>query len=114
MQLVGLEVLGEAHDIAGEMVELQRAFVVVRVAVAARIPGGGAVPMLGEELDLAGPVAPVAADAVEKQDQLAMAGDRNRKARCRLDEGCVQLSIPLWLPRFLPHARGLHCPSEDI
>jgi hypothetical protein len=77
------------------MVELQRAFVVVRVAVTARIPGGGAVSMRGEEIDLAGPVAPVAADAVEKQDQLAMAGDSNRKARCRLDEGCVQLSIPL-------------------
>jgi hypothetical protein len=51
--------------------------------------------MRGEEVDLAGPVASVAADAVQKQDQLAMAGDSNRNARCRLDEEGVQVSIPL-------------------
>jgi hypothetical protein len=114
VQLIGLEVIGDPQNVAGKSVELERAFVVVGVAVAARIPGRGAEPMRGKEGDLAGPIAPVTADAVEKQDQLAMAGDRNRKARCRLDEDRVQLSIPLWLLRFLPHGRGLHCPSEDI
>jgi hypothetical protein len=88
-------VLGDAQHVAGEVVELQRAFVVVGVAVAACVPGGGVKPVGGEEIDLAGPVAPVAADAVQKQDQLAMAGDRNRETRGRLDEGCFQVSIPL-------------------
>jgi hypothetical protein len=88
-------VLGDAQHVAGEVLELQRAFVIVGVAVAARIPGRGAETMRGEEVDLAGPVAPVTANAVEKQDQLAVAGDGDREARCRLDEDGFQVSIPL-------------------
>jgi hypothetical protein len=71
-------VVGESQHVAGKSVELQGAFVVVGIAVAARIPGRGAKSMRGKESDLAGPVAPVAANAVEKQDQLAVAGDGDR------------------------------------
>jgi hypothetical protein len=83
-------VLGDAQHVAGEVVEMQGFGVVVGVAVAARIPGRG-LETLREELDLAGPVAPVAADAVEKEDQGPAAGDRDSETRCRFDENRFQV-----------------------
>ena len=85
-----LEVLDDAHHVGAEvLVELQRPFIVVGVAVAARVPGGGA-KALGEEFDLVAPVAPVAADAVQEEQQRPAAGDRDGEPRRRLDEDGVQ------------------------
>jgi hypothetical protein len=82
--------LGDAQHVAGEVVELQRAVVVVGIAVAARVPGSG-LEVVREEFDLAGPVAPVAADAVEKEDEGPAAGDRDSETRCRFDENRFQV-----------------------
>jgi hypothetical protein len=49
------------------LIELQRAFVVLGIAVAARIPGRGP-ESTGEELDLPRPVAAAAADAVQEEE----------------------------------------------
>jgi hypothetical protein len=89
VQLRRPEVLDHAQHVAGEVLEVQRAVVVVGLAVAARVPGHGPVAAR-EELELAGPVAAVAADAVEKQHQLTLAGDRKRQARRGFDENRVQ------------------------
>jgi hypothetical protein len=82
-------VLRDAQHVAGEMVELQRTFVVVGVAVAARVPGRG-LEVPREELDLAREIAAVAADAVEEEDQRARSRDRDREARRGFDEDCFQ------------------------
>jgi hypothetical protein len=82
-------VLGDAQHVAGEVVELQRSLVVVGVAVAARVPRRRA-KAPREELDLVAPVAAVAADAVQEQDQLAAAGDGDRESRRRLDKNAFQ------------------------
>ena len=55
-----------AHQIGREDRELERAFVVVGLTVAARVPGGGAMSR-GEEREPRVPVAAVAADAVEEE-----------------------------------------------
>ena len=86
--------LGDAQQVGGEvLVELQRAFVVLGVAVAARVPGGGP-EMAREELDLACPVAPAAADAVQEEEQGAFAGDRHGKARRGPDADRFQATPP--------------------
>src|SRR2546422_3275683 len=47
-----LQALHHAQHVAGEMLEMQRALVVVGVAVAARVPGGG----YGDSDDYEGPL----------------------------------------------------------
>jgi hypothetical protein len=71
------------------MVELQRPSVIVRVAIAARIPRSGG-ETLREELDLTAPVVAVAADAVQEQDERALAGYGDGDARRRADEDAFQ------------------------
>jgi hypothetical protein len=68
------------HEVGREDRELERAFVVVGIAVAARVPGGGAISR-GEERELRVPVAAVAADAVQEDEELALARERQREAR---------------------------------
>ena len=94
VELARLEVLGDAQDVADEMLELQRAVVVLGIAVAARVAGRG-LEAARKELDLAAPVTPVAADPVQEKHQLAVAGDGHRKPRCRFDENRVQGSLRL-------------------
>src|SRR5437879_11552044 len=77
--------LRHAQHVAGEMLEVQRALVVVGIAVAARVPGGGP-EMLGKHRQLQIPVAAIAAYSVQEQHQRARSLDRNRDARRRLDE----------------------------
>jgi len=71
------------------VVELHRPGVIVRVAIAARIPRGRG-ETLREELDLAAPVVAVAADAVQEEDQRAFAGYGDGDARRRADEDGFQ------------------------
>jgi hypothetical protein len=74
-----------AHEIGRERRELQQAFVVVGIAVAARVPGGRAIAQ-AKERQLRVPVAAVAADAVKEEDELALARERQREARRGTDE----------------------------
>src|SRR5438309_7066290 len=67
------------------MLEVQRALVVVGIAVAARVPGGGR-EMLGKHRQLQIPVAAIAAYAVQEQHQRTRSLDRDRDARCWFDE----------------------------
>jgi hypothetical protein len=90
VELLDLEVFGDAQNVAGEVLELQRALVVVGIAVAARVPGRGLEAVLREEFDLAGPVAAIAADAVQEKYQLSVACDRDRKPRRRINENRIQ------------------------
>ena len=85
MHLFRSEMVGDAHHVGGEvLIELQRAFIVLGIAVAPRVPGGG--PEVGrEEFDLPRPVAPAAADAVQEEEESAFAGDRYGQARDRPD-----------------------------
>jgi hypothetical protein len=94
MELACLEVLGDAQDVAGKILELQRAVVVLGIAVAARVAGRG-LEAAREELDLATPVTPIAADPVQEKHQLAVAGDGHREPRRRFDENRVQGSLRL-------------------
>jgi hypothetical protein len=74
------KVRGDAQDVAREMVELQGALVVVRFAVAARIPCRRGV-VLREVFELLAPVAVVAADAVQEEEQRPFARDGDCDAR---------------------------------
>jgi hypothetical protein len=76
-------------EIGRERRELERALVVVGIAVAARVPGGGAIAR-GEERELGVPVAAVAADAVQEDEELALARERQREARRGADPDCFQ------------------------
>ena len=62
----------QAQHVAGEIAEIERPVIVVRLAVAARVPGDR-VELLGEDRDLVVPVGAVAADAVHEQDQRPLA-----------------------------------------
>src|SRR3989442_14813247 len=83
---------------------MQRAVVIVGIAVAARVPGGGP-EMLGEHRQLQIPVAAIAAYSVQEQHQRTRSLDRNREARRRLDEeGFHAYSSPMATGRYLrPH-----------
>ena len=64
---------------------MQRAVVVVRVTVTARVPCRGLeVPAECGELPV--PIVPVAADAMQKKNKRAVALHRERKARRRFDD----------------------------
>jgi hypothetical protein len=77
------------HEVGRERRELERAFVVVGIAVAARVPGGRAIAR-AKEGELRVPVAAVAADAVKEEDELALARERQREARRGADEERLQ------------------------
>jgi hypothetical protein len=77
------------QHVGGEIVEAERSLVVLGISVAAGV-GRGYAEVALEKFDLSGPVAPVAADAVEKKDKLAIARDRDREPRRRVDENNVQ------------------------
>jgi hypothetical protein len=83
------EVIEHAREIGRERRELERTFVVVGIAVAARVPGGDAIAR-GEERELRAPVAAVAADAVQEDDELALARERQREARRGRDQDRFQ------------------------
>jgi hypothetical protein len=85
----GAEVIEHPREIVRERRELERALVVVGIAVAARVPGGGAISR-GEERELRVPVAAVAADAVKEDEELALARERQREARRGADEDRFQ------------------------
>jgi hypothetical protein len=85
MHLPGAEVLRHAQHVADQVLELQPALVVVGLAEAARVPRGD-LEAVREALQLRRPVAAVAADAVQQQDQAAGARDRYGEARRGPDE----------------------------
>jgi hypothetical protein len=75
MQLARLEMIGDAQQVAGEvLLELQRTVIVLGVAVAARVPRRR-LEAAREELELARPVAPAAADAMQEENEGTLAGD---------------------------------------
>jgi hypothetical protein len=74
-----------ALEVAAEIGKIERPGVILGVAVAARIPGHGAVAPR-ERFDLPVPVVPVAADAVQEEYEGPGARDRERNARLRADE----------------------------
>ena len=80
MHLLLLEVVHDPQHVGGEVVELERSGVVVRGAVPARVPGRR-LEARGEDRQLLAPVVPVAADAVQEQDQRAGAVHVERDAR---------------------------------
>jgi hypothetical protein len=85
----GIEVTKDAQQVGGKAMKIERAFIVVGIAVAARVPGGRGEPAR-EELDLRVPGAAAAADAVQEKDQRSLARDREREARRCADENRFQ------------------------
>ena len=88
MRLRRAEVVEHAHDVVGVVGEREGTFIVVAVAVAARVPGDG-VEERREGRHLVRPVAPVAADAVQEDDEIALAGvlDGDMRRGADLDDG---------------------------
>ena len=76
-----IEMIEDAHEIGGEVGEIEGAVVVVRLAVAARVPGAG-VELAGEHRELVGEVLAPPADAVQEDDQrpvtIVLDGDAGR------------------------------------
>ena len=66
MRPLGLEAVEHPERVAREIPEIERALIVVRVAVTARVPGDG-MEAVAEGFDLGGPVRPVAADPVQEE-----------------------------------------------
>ena len=79
------EAVEHPERVAREIPEIERAFVVVRTAVAARVPGDG-MEAVAERFDLGGPVRPVAADPVQEEHQRTRPGPVEGEARRPLDE----------------------------
>jgi hypothetical protein len=69
--------------------KIERPLVVLGVAVAARIPGRRA-EAAGENAELPVPGMPVAADAVEEENERPPARERKREARRAADENGLQ------------------------
>jgi hypothetical protein len=93
VRLFGAEMIEHPREIARERGELEWTFVVVGIAVAARVPGGRAISSR-EELELRGPVAAVAAYAVKEEQELAFARERQREARRGTDADRFQATRP--------------------
>jgi hypothetical protein len=89
VRFLGFAEIQKAKNVRGEVAEVQRAFVIVRIAVAARVPGDGG-EAAREELELRIPRAPVAADAVQEDDVRSLSRDREREPRRPGDEQRVQ------------------------
>jgi hypothetical protein len=83
------QVIQDAQQVVGEVLEAQRPVVVLRVAVAACIPRG-CLELPREELQLRMPVRPVAADAVQEDDERAAARNAQRDARRTGDQDGFQ------------------------
>src|SRR5436190_13963976 len=79
------EVLEHAQQVFAEHGEVERPFVVVGLTVAARVPGSRLV-RAGEELHLRIPVLPPAANAMQEDEEFALARHRQGKARRGTDE----------------------------
>jgi len=94
VELFRAEVHGHAQHVAREIVEGERPFVIIRIAIAARV-GRDYAEVALEKFNLSSPVAPVAADAVEKNDKLAIARDRDREPWRRIDVNSVQALLRL-------------------
>jgi hypothetical protein len=77
------------QHVGAEIIELQRPVVIVRVAVAARVPGNRLIGRR-ERRELRVPMAPIAADAVQEQEQGSAAGDAQRDARRTGDQDGFQ------------------------
>ena len=89
MRFPDFQAIEHSDEITGENSEVERTCVVFRVAVTARIPGGGP-EARGEELDLRVPAVAVAADAVQEEDERAFARERDGELRRRADEDGLQ------------------------
>src|SRR6185369_8867321 len=76
-----IQKIDRPEQVRGEILELERALVVVGIAVAARVPRGGLESVLRKEGELVLPVVAIAADAVEEQDQRPPSRARHRDAR---------------------------------
>ena len=74
MGALDLEMVQQPSEVVGEIREVERAFVIVGEAVAARIPRDGAKAVGGECRELIAPVRPMAPDAVKKDDDRPFAG----------------------------------------
>jgi hypothetical protein len=83
------EEIQHPQDIVDKITEPQCICVIVRIAVAARVPRRRLVPRR-EEIELAGPVVPMPADAVQEEKEGSLAGDRQREARRGPDEDGFQ------------------------
>jgi hypothetical protein len=83
----------DAQHVGAEVIEAERPFVILGIAVAARIRRGDS-EVAVKVLELRRPIAPVAADAVQKKDELARARDRDREPRRGFDENGVQVTPP--------------------
>src|SRR5207237_10640622 len=75
------QVFQSTKEISRKIVELQRTLVVVRIAIAARVPGGGLEAMARKEPELLQPVITVAADAVQEEHERAAPLHRDGDAR---------------------------------
>lgn len=84
MGALGPEMVEHPHQVVRVGAEIQRPLVIVAVAIAAGVPGHRMVARR-ERLHLIAPVAPVAADAVQEDDQFAGAGVLYGDARCGSD-----------------------------
>ena len=94
MRRVRFEMVEHAHEVVAEVVVGERPLVVVAQAVAARIPRHR-MEMLGEGRQLVAPVGAVAADAVQEDDQRALAHAIDRDARRRADMlGLAGVALP--------------------
>lgn len=69
-----MQMVEHAREIGGEIAEIERAVVVVGIAIAARVPGGRG-ELAGEEGDLLVPGTAIAADAVQEKDERPASGD---------------------------------------
>jgi hypothetical protein len=84
-----LEEIEHADHVGHEVGKSTRLFVILRIAIAARVPRRRLVPRR-EEIELAGPVVSVPADAVQEEKERSLAGDRQREARRGPDEDGFQ------------------------
>ena len=75
VRFVSAELIEHPQKIGRERRKLERSFVVVGIAVAARVPRRRAIPGV-KERELRRPVAAVAADAVQEDEELALADER--------------------------------------
>lgn len=79
MQPFDAEMIENAQQVGVEIVEIERPFIIVRAAIAARIPGHHP-EIRGEVAQVVLPVRPVAADAVQENNGVAPPGDIDRDA----------------------------------
>ena len=84
MRARGAEMIEHAQEIVAEVAEIERSVIVLAVAIAARIPGNCG-EIGGEDRKLVAPIAAIAADAVQEDEQRSAPFDIDSDARARLD-----------------------------